>query len=340
MTKLPIFFSFNDQYVVPAAVTFESLLTNARPGVLYDMFVLHEDITEGNKRRLDELVRRHGNAQLSFIDLKAVFGTLSIRFDAQNFNLGGLAATFTKETLFRCLPALVEAFDEYDVILYSDVDVCVVDDISDIFELKLGTDFIAGCRLPKRDAAGVGHLPERYRPGYVAGGIWLMNLRQMRAEKFTDRVIAIMRNPPFRLIWNDQDVMNLACDTRVRYLSYRYCAIPRWKAELRPLGYLDPYYPAGELREALYRPKIVHYASLKPWDGPCDDDDLWHFWHSRTGFPALGSASADEPVVSAYFFKYLRIPTCFVRAQFRRGELLLKIFGAVLRIRLRKIGEQ
>jgi hypothetical protein len=36
----------------------------------------------------------------------------------------------------------------------------------------------------------------------------------------------------------------------------------------------------------------------------------------------------------------LPIPTRFVRAQYRRGELVLKIFGAVLRIRLRKVGEQ
>jgi UDP-glucose:(galactosyl)LPS alpha-1,2-glucosyltransferase len=340
MKKLPIFFSFDDRYVVPAAVTFESLLTNARPDVWYDLFVLHDDVTTENQRLLDALVRRHGNGQLRFIDVTATFQRLSIYFDEKNYNLGGTTVTFTKATLFRCLPALVQEFDAYDVILYSDVDVCVVDDISEIYEHKLGDNFIAGCRLPKRDAGGVLHLPERFHAGYVAGGIWLMNLRQMRAENLTERIIAIMLNPPFRLIWNDQDVMNLACETRTGHLSYRYCAIPRWKTELKLLGYADEYYPNGELREALYRPKIVHYASNKPWDGPCDDDDLWHFWHSRTGFPALGSADTDEPNVSAYLFKFLRIPARFVRAQFRRGELLIKIFGAVLRIRLRKVGEQ
>jgi len=340
MKKLPIFFTFDDRYVVPAAVTFESLLTNARPDVWYDLFVLHEDVIPENQRMLDEIVRRHGNGQLRFIDVAETFRRLSVHFDEKNFNLGGNSAAFTKATLFRCLPVLVKEFEAYDVILYSDVDVCVVDDISEIYEHRLGDNFIAGCRLPKRDAGGVLHLPERFRAGYVAGGIWLMNLRLMRAEGLIEKIIAILLNPPFRLIWNDQDVMNLACDTRTGHLSYRYCAIPRWKAELKPSGYADEYYPNGELREALYRPKIVHYAANKPWDGPCDDDDLWHFWHSRTGLPSLGSACADEPNVSAYLFKHLRIPTRFVRAQFRRGELLIKVFGAVLRIRLRKVGEQ
>jgi lipopolysaccharide biosynthesis glycosyltransferase len=340
MKKLPIFFTFDDRYVVPAAVTFESLLTNALPDVWYDMFVLHEDVTPENQRLLGELVRRHGNGQLRFIDVTETFRRLSVRFDDKNFNHGGGGIAFTKATLFRCLPVLVKEFDAYDVILYSDVDVCVVDDISEIYAQDLGDNFLAGCRLPKRDAGGVQHLPPRFHASYFAGGIWLMNLRKMRADGLTERVIEILRDPPIRLIWNDQDVMNLACDTKVCHLSYRYCAIPRWKTELKPFGYEDEYYPAGELREALYRPKIVHYAANKPWDGPCDDDDLWHFWHSRTGFLSLSAAYSDEPNVRAYLFKYLPIPSRFVRAQFRRGELLLKIFGSVLRVHLRKIGEQ
>jgi lipopolysaccharide biosynthesis glycosyltransferase len=340
MRKLPIFFSFDDRYVTPAAVTFESLLSNARPDVYYDLFVLYENISKANQDRLSELVRRHGNATLRFIDVGVAFGRLSVRFNEQNFNLGPGQAGFTKETLFRCLPTLVEDFDGYDVILYSDVDVCIVDDISDIFEEKLGDSYLAGCRLPARYADQVQHVPERFRPGYFAGGIWLMNLRQMRADNLTARVIAIMRDPPFRLIWNDQDVMNLACETRVTSLSYRYCSIPRWKTEFRAAGYADAHYPSGELREALFRPKIVHYAANKPWDGPCDDDELWHFWHTRTGFPTSPSNPKASENISAYFLKYLKLPTCFVRAQFRRGELEVKIFGSILRVRLKKIAEQ
>lgn len=340
MRRLPIFFSFDERYVVPAAVTFESLLTNARPGVSYDLFVLHENISPESQRRLTELATRHGNAVLRFIDVQAAFEQLSVRFDKRNFNLGVGQVTFTKETLFRCLPTLVEEFDAYETILYSDVDVCVVDDISEIFEVDLGDAYLAGCRLPKALEGQAQHLPPHLRACYVAGGIWLMNLRQMRKDSIVNRIVGIMRDPPFRLIWNDQDVMNLACDTKVAYLSYRYCSIPRWKTEFRPMGYHDAHYPAGELREALYRPKIVHYAANKPWDGPCDDDELWHFWHARTGFPLLSPRREALDNVRAYLFKYLPLPRFMVRAQFRRGELEVKILGFVLRVRMRKFAEQ
>ena len=340
MKRLPIFFSFDDRYVTPAAVAFESLLSNARPEIFYELHVLHETISEDNQRRLEELVRRHGNAELRFIDVGAAFRKLSVNFDAQTFNLGSGNASFTKETLFRCLPIMVAEFEKYDVILYSDVDICVVDDISDIFESELGNAYVAGCRLPKKFEAGMMHLPERYRSNYVAGGIWLMNLRQMRLDSLHEKIIGIMRDPPFRLLWNDQDVINLACQPQVAHLSFRYCSMPRWKHELRPMGYLDEYYPSGELAEALFRPKIVHYAANKPWDGPCDDGELWQYWHSRTGFPAPVPLFPAVANIRAYLFKFLKIPNSCVRAQYRRGGLEIKIFGALLRVSLRDMAEQ
>lgn len=340
MRRLPIFFSFDERYVTPAAVTFESLLSNAPQGVHHDLYVLHDGVSPASQHQLAGLVLRHGNANLRFIDIGELFRRLSVRFDETGFCLGPGQCGFTKETLFRCLPTLVPEFDAYDVILYSDVDVCVVDDISDLFDLELGDDYIAGCRTPRMLAGQLQHLPPHLRDSYVAGGIWLMNLRQMRKDNLADKIVRIMRDPPFRLLWNDQDVMNLACGTRVAHISYRYCSIPRWKAELKARDYQDEYYPNGELREAMFRPKIVHYAANKPWDGPCDDDDLWHFWHARTGFPAPPTRIRGEDNIRAYFLKYVRLPSFLVRAQFRRGELEIKILGAVVRVRLRKIAEQ
>jgi lipopolysaccharide biosynthesis glycosyltransferase len=340
MRNLPIFFSFDDRYVTPAAVTFESLLSNARPDVNYELFVLYENISQANRDALCELVRRHGNGTLSFIDVGALYNNLELVFDSSRFNLGAGGVSFTKETLFRCLPTLVKEFDRYDVILYSDVDICVVDDISDIFLQDLGSAYLAGCRIPKSFEAGMEHLPPRFRPNYIAGGIWLMNLRQMRLGGVEQKIIGIMKNPPFPLRWNDQDVINLACQPQVAHLSYRYCSMPRWKHELKPMGYVDEYYPSGELREALFRPKIVHYAANKPWDGPCDDDELWHYWHSRTGFPSPVSLFPEGKNVRVYLLKYLKLPDSFVRAQFRRGGLEIKIFGFLVRIRLRNMAEQ
>lgn len=337
MKPFPIFFSFDENYVIPAAVTFESLLSTARPGVFYRLYVLHRGITAESQRRLSSLVDRHGNATLTFISVAGVLDAAGIVFDDRHFCVGNEMAKFTPETLLRCLPTLVPEFDQYERILYSDVDICVVDDISELFAIDLEGLYLAGCRCPEFLAEQTAHFPEELRDRYVAGGIWLMNLSQLRKDGMGDKILELMRNPPFRLIWNDQDVMNLACEGKVAFISYRYCSIPLWRSELESVDYVDARYPDGELREAMFRPKIVHYASAKPWNGACEAGDLWQFWHRRTGFPQVTARESQGPNVRVYLFKYLKLPDFLVRSLVRKGEMTIKICGFFLRVRLRRI---
>lgn len=337
MKPLPIFFSFDEGYVTPAAVTFESLLSSARPEVAYAFYVLHEGITPESQRRLCALVDRHGNATLTFISVAGVLDAAGIVFDDRSFCLGHQSARFTKETLLRCLPTLVPEFDQFDRILYSDVDICVVDDISDLFAIDLDGRYLAGCRIPAFLADQTAHFPAELRECYVAGGIWMMNLRLLREDGMGEKILELMKNPPFRLIWNDQDVMNLACEGKVAFLSYRYCSIPFWRSVLEPFDFFDVRYPNGELREAIFRPKIVHYASTKPWNGACEGADLWHFWHHRSGFPRVVAQDQQGPNVRIYIFKYMKVPDFLVRSFVRQGEMTIKVCEFLLRVRLRKI---
>lgn len=68
MRRIPIFFTFNDNYAVPAAVAFFSLLNRASADVVYDMHVLHHDISEEHQALLGSVVGRFGNATLTFRD--------------------------------------------------------------------------------------------------------------------------------------------------------------------------------------------------------------------------------------------------------------------------------
>jgi lipopolysaccharide biosynthesis glycosyltransferase len=337
MNTFPIFFSFDEGYVTPAAVTFESLLSSARPGVIYELYVLHEGISADSQRRLASLVERHGNGRLTFISVAGVLESAGIVFDDRSFCLGPENAMFTKATLLRCLPTLVPEFNQYDRILYSDVDICVVDDISDIFSTQLDRLYLAGCRIPAFLAEQASHFPPELSERYVAGGIWLMNLSQLRQDGMGEKILALMRNPPFRLIWNDQDVMNLACEGKVGFLSYRYCSIPFWRSVLEKVEYIDLRYPNDELREAMFRPKIVHYAATKPWNGACEGADLWHFWRRRSGFPPMGSKVEEGANVRAYLFKFIPLPGFLVRSVVRQGEMTIKICEFVLRLKLKRI---
>jgi lipopolysaccharide biosynthesis glycosyltransferase len=338
MNTFPVFFSFDDNYVTQAAVTFESLLTNSKEGDFYDLYVVHEDITPENRVRLVSLVKSHRNACLSFIDSAKIFSGVEIAFTDDNFSTGGGKVVFTKETLFRCLPTLIPDFDRYDTILYSDVDICVVDDISELFGLDLSEHYLAGCRVPKFLEYQTEHLPERFAGRYFAGGLWLMNLNKMRQDNLVEKIIGIIKEPPFRLIWNDQDIMNLACDLKVTYFSYRYISIPIWDKILRKVNYFDEYYPDGELYEAMYRPKIIHYAHAKPWKERCAGVDLWYYWLNKTNFHKTFQRQEDEPVYSRrikiYLFSLISIPRFLIEAKREGTRLIIRVCGFLLNIRV------
>lgn len=340
MKKLPIFFSFDEGYVTPAAVTFESLLTSARPDVFYELYVLHEGIHVASQRLLSELVTRHGNARLHFIGVAGILEGAGVFFDDKHFCVGQDKSKFTKETLLRCLPMLVPEFDQYDRILYSDVDICVVDDIADLFETDLAGAYLAGCRIPAFLDEQTAHFPENLRASYVAGGIWLMNLRQMREDALGERILELMRVPPFRFIWNDQDVMNLACQGKVAFISYRYCSIPLWRSLLGPIDYADERYPNDELRDAMYRPKIIHYAYAKPWKQDCESDGIWHYWHRRTGFPSIGKGGRRLTGVAIYLLRFIKVPDFLVRTYFRHGDMNVRVCEFLIRMKIKKVSAE
>lgn len=49
MKNIPIFFTFDNNYVEPAAVAFYSLINSKKEDVFYDMYVLNKDISPDKK---------------------------------------------------------------------------------------------------------------------------------------------------------------------------------------------------------------------------------------------------------------------------------------------------
>lgn len=70
---IPIMHCFDNNYVIPAAVSFYSMLMNANTKFNYKLYVLHTDITTKNQSKLIELVNNFSYADLEFINMKNRF---------------------------------------------------------------------------------------------------------------------------------------------------------------------------------------------------------------------------------------------------------------------------
>jgi len=274
MSTIPIFFSFDNNYVAPAAVAFFSLLNRAKNGIHYEMYVLHSDISDANQALLQSVVARFSNGKLQFINTE---GFLKEEWNNGTFYAG--ESQFTADTIIRCF--CEKFFPQYDKIIYSDVDVVFMDDISELWDVDLSGKYIAAVKnaFMKYDKHELSHLKRKHykmlKDSYFGGGIWVLNLSQIRQDKLENRILDIIHDPSIVKRWNDQDIMNIACENKVVYLPLNFIAYPYMLDYLqRPL--FKSHYSREELWDSFINPKIIHYAYAKPWKTETRYSDLWY----------------------------------------------------------------
>lgn len=73
---IPVLHFFNNKYVIPAAVSFSSMLENADKNQNYILYVGHSDITKENQEKLKKTIENFSNAQLKFINMNNKFDDL------------------------------------------------------------------------------------------------------------------------------------------------------------------------------------------------------------------------------------------------------------------------
>lgn len=276
MTKIPIYFTFDNNYVNPAVVAFWSLLDRTREGVFYEMWVLHHDISEESRALLQEVVSKKGNGSLTFIN---VGDFLNEEWTDGNMEGHQTRDQFTRDTLVRCFGA--RFFPQYDRIIYSDVDVVFRDDISGLWQLDISEAYLAGVKnaFSLFSAAELSHLSptqfEMLHDKYVAGGIWVLNLEKIRRDGVERRMLDIISDDSIVKRWLDQDVMNIACEGKVKFMPLNYIAYPYLLPLMRNPKFVSTY-SRDELFDSVLHPKIIHYAGHNPWrSADVGYDDEW-----------------------------------------------------------------
>ena len=275
MKTIPIFFTFDNNYAVPAAVAFYSLLNKAKDGVFYEMHVLHSDITQESQAMLRAVVSRFQNASLTF---RNTDGFLRQEWEKGNFDGHQQKDQFSLDVIVRCFAA--RFFPQYDKIVYSDVDIVVQDDISELFDIDLTDKYLAAFLDPvlKYSTKEIEHLSPEYveklKDSYFGSGILVMNLQKIRQDNLEEKMIAVIRDDTIVKKFPDQDVLNIVCENKVAYLPLNYVGLPYLLGYLKRPDFVS-HYSRDELYDSIINPKILHFAAFKPWnrEGP-----YWEAW--------------------------------------------------------------
>lgn len=257
--ELSVAFICDRGYVMQTSVAIRSLIDSRREDTALHIFVVTYGLEAEQEQELLSLGGE--KAVLRLVRGDGCFSEDSFPVAESRYRVA------TKAALLKFyLPALLP---ELDLVLYLDGDIIVRRDLSELAGVELGDHLAAAVRdLPQvfyeRQLLGESR-------DYFNSGVMLLNLRQMRAEGLTERLVEARRTCADDKLM-DQNVFNRVMAGRVLQLPFLYNVCyanlrRRWRRERMwtklNAAYGTNFYSLGQIRRAA---AIIHYSSgEKPW---------------------------------------------------------------------------
>lgn len=293
--NIPVVHCFNAGYVIPAAVSFLSMLEHANRKWHYDLYVLHSDLCEEDTETLSNLVNRFDNATLTFRKIGNECDRLYNALDDAG------RRHYSKEMFLKLM--LPDIFPQYDKIIVTDVDVVWEGDVAEYFD-SFNSDsnyYLAGVSASKVKCASASVLTKENVGEFsaeerlciadgVGAGFMMLNLAALRRDGVVAKLSRFASDNAKRLRNPEQDTFNIVCAGRIQVMPPR----------MMVCTYLYDQTTEAE-RESnaplIANPIQIHYASqVKPWNTPSSAKaDLWYRWLLETPYFYKAMAKFNPP---------------------------------------------
>ena len=251
--KIPIVLSSDDEYAPFMYTTMISILENAYKKTFYIFFLLvPSDFSKSSENAILKISDIY-KCSIHFIHIKNIFENLNMKI-----------THITLPTYYRLLIGDLLT-EEFDKCIYLDVDICVCKDLSELFNIDIKDNYLAGVV-----AAGYYFSKEKNcirlnltsMNQYINAGVLVMNLKQIRKDNMTEIFKELAKR---NYDSQDQDVLNIACYGKILTLPPKYNAMTYRLKENDPR--LKDIYNEEDIIEANNAPLIIHYSDKKkPWN--------------------------------------------------------------------------
>lgn len=287
---IPVFFTFDHNYVLPAKVAIYSLLCNASKQYFYELNVLHTQLDGRDMAGLRSIAGKFDNARIDFIDVSSFDDDASILHGKKHFS---------KEIYYKLIAA--DIFPDYPKIICSDVDVVFPGDISETFFAHDGESYYY---------AGVGQVfdgdrMDLYESDFsdaekdalkheISGGYVVFNLDEIRKGNVQRDMQQFYKQNYGRLVYPEQDCMIMCCWPKIAYLPIKSMVLNSYYAldvaKETFFKYNEGLSAKREdnlrmFREALAHPVQLHFVGAeKPWNNPfVNKSRVWFGYLVRSG---------------------------------------------------------
>ncbi len=258
---MDICFVINNQYAIYAGVCLTSLLENQQTSTQINVHILHSDVTAESQETLKRLEARY-SCHIQFYNVQGE--------DMSHFIM--TIPHITVETYYKLF--IPKTLKHLDKVLYLDVDVLVLGDLSELWQTDLD-DHYAGVVLDLWllwDGTYLKNL--NFDAPYFNAGMMLLNLALLREFSLPERAIAVSCEYGDKIKIQDQDVLNIIFKGRCVLVKPSFNMVNDYFVPYERIAEtLNRYYSEvtlEKLEQYQQSPHIVHFAGpAKPWQISC-----------------------------------------------------------------------
>lgn len=258
-----VFYFSSALYASVAAVSIISLLENNKSMETIHFYIADDGIKEETKEKLADMISKY-NADISYIPLPDPSELLDFPFK-DRYQIGH---SYPRMCIARLLPK------DMDRVLILDSDTIVLDDLSELWNIDMGDNILAGVVDCMNLKAYSRQFALKEGMIYCNAGMFLVDLKKWREQKIEEEIIKTIKEHNGNVFFFEQTLMNYSCRDRIlklpaKYNSYtlfyafEYDNLLRWR---KP----TVFYSQESVKEAVDHPVIVHftrnfYMKSHPW---------------------------------------------------------------------------
>lgn len=248
-------------------------------------------ISNGNKIRVyclyNDTVGEDDLSAIKVLKEKFSLDLNFIKIDESKINAFKTLEYFTSAMYFRFF--LPEYLPHEDKVLYLDCDVIVQDDLSELFAMDLGQCALAGVRDEPGETQT--KIDQIHKENYINSGVLLMNLNDLRQDRFLEKMNHLYQEHEIKLFLPDQCLLNIYSFKNRMILDKKYNTFIASK-DINKSDWL----------KIKQNAKILHFIEkIKPWHEASRTHIAEYWWH----FAAMAGLTNLKPSKCATLNEYL-----------------------------------
>ena len=244
---IPIFCATDENFATFASLMMKSLLMHTNSFI--EFYVMDGGIEEKTKKLIEKDLKNFSNKRIQYIDMSP--------YNLKRFPNSGRFARFSENAYARYfIPEIAPSLSKA---IYMDVDIIVKQDVIELFDQDLKKypigatpcDFNIGCSMigqVKRICPDVDINSIAFN-----SGILLMDIQKLIQMDFTNKAISLTEIYKDKLVYPDQDILNIIFENNYLPLDYRF-------------DFVHSALPCMKKTKGIktIKPLMTHYT-IKPW---------------------------------------------------------------------------